>query len=221
MEGVSTARVDLHRLRLLLDRAQAIVDASPHKEQLWQSAGDLIMGIPSKLHDLELSLDRTSYAMVMMGESFLRGRIPLQDRNRVDEGMKAHPMVQKESLVARVARRHLASQVAPSAESHFFDGPRNREVREFALSSAITNLPDAAGVAIRYMDNADETPRQSIRDSKNAPPPPLKIREAPGGADFSTLNRYLVETDQPGNEGVPEGRDDIPKHPILKTKNNP
>lgn len=220
MEGVSTARVDLHRLRLLLDRASAMIENSPQKEQLWQAAGDLIMGIPSKLHDLEVSLDRTSYAMVMMGENFLRGRIPLQDRTRVDDGMKSHPMVQKESLVARVARRHLASG-APSAESHFFDGPRNREVREFALSSAITNLPDAAGVAIRYMDNADETPRQSIRDSKNAPPPPLKIREAPGGESFSTLNRYLVETEQPGNEGVPKGRDDIPKHPILKTKNNP
>lgn len=218
MEGVATARVDLHRLRLLLDRAQTLVDTSADKEQLWRVAGDLILGIPTKVHEIEVALDRTSYAMALMGEDFLRGRIPLDDRSRVEEGIKPHPMTQKESvLAAKVAGRYLDNKkVAPSAEDHFFDGPKNREVREFAISGAISNFPDSAAVASRHMDLSESKVKEAVKDSKNAPPEPLEIRKAPGGKDFSTLNRYIVETEQPGNKGVPEGRDEIPKHPILK-----
>lgn len=223
MEGVTSARVDLHRLHILLDRAQALVDNSVAKEHLWQVAGDLILGIPAKLESVENSLDRTAYAMTKMGEEFLRGRLPLEDRLRVDEGVKSLPPTEKESIQARVARRFLHADYdgrpqTPSAEFHFFDGPKNREVREFAVSKAITNESGVASRAVKEMDNSKDTVKSAVKDAQNTPPTTDKILEKPGAKDFSTLNRYLVETEQPGNKGVPNGREDIPKHPILKTR---
>lgn len=220
-EGVTKSRVEVHRLKLLLDRALILVDQFEAKEHLWQVAGDIIQGVPERLAQTELALDRTAYALVLMGEDFLRGRLPLDDRRVVDDGIKTTPLVEKESLASRVARRHLAGEgVAPSAEFHFFDGPKNREVREFALSKALTNYPSEAAVAVRHMDNTDTTPGKAKKDAEDTPPTPLVIEKKPGGKQFSTLNRYLIETEQPGVSGVPEGRGDIPKHPILKTRSS-
>ena len=87
-EGVTQARVEAHRLRLMLDRAMSLVQTSVAREHLYQVGGDLIQGFPERLSELERSLDRTSYALVVMGEDFLRGRIPVDDRYVVDEATK-------------------------------------------------------------------------------------------------------------------------------------
>ena len=98
----------MHRLRLMLDRALELVETSEEKDHLWQVAGDLIIGFPERLTEVERSLDRTAYALVVMGEEFLRGRLPIEDRYVVDESMKVHPYSSdkrtKESLPSRVAK---------------------------------------------------------------------------------------------------------------------
>lgn len=220
-EGVTQARLEAHRLRLMLDRAMALVHTSPEREHLWQVGGDLIQGFPERLSDLERALDRTSYALVVMGEDFLRGRIPADDRYVVDEATKTHPYAgprtKGESLVARVARRHMASSLfgavgaAPSAEHWFFDNPEKRETREFAEVGALSNLPPTAAKAVKEFESPDRTVGEAKQEAKVSPPPPLKIEKKPGGKQFSTLNRFVVETEQPKAGKVPQGREDIPK----------
>jgi len=225
-EGVTQARLEAHRLRLMVDRAMAMVETSPEKEHLWEVGGDLIQGFPERMSALERSLDRTSYALVVMGEDFLRGRIILDDRNVVDEATKSHPFARRrtkeDSQAARVARRYLASLddgillaqpeiPALSAEHHFFDNPKNRETREFAQTGALSNLPSIAAKAVKDMAHADVSVGQARADAKEAPPTPVQIVREPGGKQFSTLNRHVVQTEQPKTKGVPTGRDELPK----------
>lgn len=221
-EGVVQARVDAHRLRLLLTRALSLVEASEAKEALWQMAGDLIQAIPDRLSEVELHLDRTAYALTLMGEDFLRSRLPLDARYRVDEGAQANPMVgprTKDSSAARVAHRFLqGGAAAPTAEDYFFDNPQYREVRQFADSGAITNYPSAAAVAVRYMDNTELTVPEAVRDSHQAPFTPEENEETPGSHEFNTLSRFLINTEQTEGPGIPQCRDDIAKHPKLKLK---
>lgn len=221
-EGVTRARVDVHRLRLLLNRALTMVELSDAKDHLWQVAGDIIQGVPDRIQDVETALDRTSYALALMGEDFLRGRLPLDDRYLVDEGARSNPTsgpMEKDSMSTRVAGRYLqAMGVAPSAEGHFFDRPDKREVREFAQSGAISNEPSAAAIAIRHMETADVTVSEAVRESKDGPPTVDDILEDPGADTFSTLTRFLIQTEQPGVMGVPKCRDDINKHPKLPTQ---
>lgn len=87
-EGVAAARVEAHRLRHLVNRALKIIDRSEHKESIYQRAGDLIVGVPMRLDRLEGLLDRTSYALTLMGKDFLKGRITLPDRQMVDEAVE-------------------------------------------------------------------------------------------------------------------------------------
>jgi hypothetical protein len=219
-EGVTQARVEAHRLRLMLDRALALVNTSPAREHLWQVGGDLIQGFPERLSDLERAIDRTSYALVVMGEDFLRGRIPADDRYVVDEATKTHPYAgprtKGESLVSRVARRHMAAKgAAPSAEYWFFDNPEKRETREFAETGALSNLPPTAAKAVKEFEAPDRTVGEAKLEAKIAPPSPLKIEKKPGGKQFSTLNRFVVETEQPKAGKVPQGREDIPKAKVI------
>ena len=100
-----------------------------------------------------------------------------------------------------------------SAEGHFFDRPRSREVREFAQSGALTNDTGIAGAAY----HAGEGDRKLQRAVKNSPLTVDEILdETPGSKDFSLLSRYLVQTEQPTDPGVPQSHDDIPKHPDIK-----
>ena len=104
--SVADARVESHRIRHLVNRGQKIVENSVAKDHLYEVAGDLIMGIPERLSHLERLLDRTSYALSLMGEDFFRGRLSLDDKEMVDQAVKfsqsAFP-----STVQRVASRFL------------------------------------------------------------------------------------------------------------------
>lgn len=117
-EGVSSARVEAHRLKHLINRAMKLVEQSDHKEHLHQVAGDLIQGAPRRLERLELDLDRTSLALSKMGEKFLEARLPLHDKQMVDEavlpafGGGGHRYASTEALVIdRVAVRFLLAQL--------------------------------------------------------------------------------------------------------------
>jgi hypothetical protein len=205
-----------------------LVETSQAKEHLWQVAGDLIQGFPERLGDLERALDRTSYALVVMGEDFLRGRIPADDRYVVDEATKTHPYAAPRqkgtTMVARVAQRYMVARwgeihgVAPTAEEYFHDNPKKRETREYAQADALSNDPPVAVKAIKEMDSPAESVSEARAEAKAAPPTPNDIKKKPGGKQFSTLNRYLVVTEQPGVRGVPTHRDDLPKHE--KSKGN-
>jgi len=201
-EGVTQARVDAHRLRLMVDRVMALVESSSEKDHLWQVGGDLIQGFPERLGELERALDRTSYALVVMGEDFLRGRIPMDDRYVVDEATKSHPYAEprkKDTAAARVARRYLQSQaeeVPRSAEHYFFDNPKRRETREFAESDALSNFPGIAAKSVKEMDNSTLSVSQARSDARQAPPTPTEIKKKPGGEQFSTLNRLVMETEE-------------------------
>jgi hypothetical protein len=202
----------------------ALIETSEAKDHLWQVGGDIIQGLPQRLSELERALDRTNYALVVMGEEFLRGRIGIDDRTEVDEAIKTHPYAgvrqKQDSLAARVAARHLRAQfgagAAPSAEHWFFDNPEKRETREFAETGALSNLPPTAAKAVKEFAAPDRSVSEAKQEAKVAPPPPLKIEKKPGGKQFSTLNRYLVQTEQPkAGKKVPQGREDIPKAKVI------
>lgn len=86
-EGVVAARVEAHRLKLLLNRALKLVEQSEQKEHIQQVAGDLVKGAPVRLEKLEMDLDRTSLALSKMGETFLEARLSLHDKNHVTEAV--------------------------------------------------------------------------------------------------------------------------------------
>ena len=114
-------------------------------------------------------------------------------------------------FLSRVAASELA--VAPSAEEHFFDNPQKREPREFAESKAISNSKEIATKAIPVLDLPK---RQELKRVRESPPTPTQNLEQPGSKDFSTLSRFVVETEQPTSPGVPQGHDEVSKHPDLK-----
>jgi len=92
-EGVTSARLEVHRLRHLVTRTLQLVEASPAKEHLYEVAGDIIQAVPTRLEALETDLDRTAYALSVIGEDHLRDRLPLADRKVVDEAVeKAKPL---------------------------------------------------------------------------------------------------------------------------------
>ena len=90
-EGVAEARVHTHRIRHLVDRALSLIEQqSPeNQEKVYQQGGDIAAGIPQRLEELERVLDSTSYALSKMGQDFLRGRIPIDDRAKVEEAIKS------------------------------------------------------------------------------------------------------------------------------------
>jgi len=86
--GVANARVEAHRLRHLVSRATKLVEGSDQKEHLYQVAGDVIVALPTRLTNLELLLDKTALALSKMGESFLEARLPLAEKNEVEEAVE-------------------------------------------------------------------------------------------------------------------------------------
>lgn len=102
-----------------------------------------------------------------------------------------------------VSQARMASG-APSAEQHFWHNPERYEVREFAETKALSNDPEIAADAGKDMGLTRREIRQDVKESEASPPLPTEIEDEPGGGQFSTLNRYLVQTDQP-DSGVPAG----------------
>ncbi len=86
--------------------------------------------------------------------------------------------------------------VAPTAEDDFYKNPEKREVREFAETGAVTNDPAVAAKASQKQ-NLDLPKKQTVSDAKAAPPTPKEIDRKPGGKSMSTLNRFVVESEDP------------------------
>ena len=76
-EGVTSARLEAHRLNHLMTRGLKIVEGSKAKDHLYQVAGDILLAAPKRLQALEIDLDRTALALSKMGDSYLSARLPL------------------------------------------------------------------------------------------------------------------------------------------------
>lgn len=87
-EGVTSARLNAHQLQHLLNRAQKLVDGSDYKEHFYQEAGDIIVSSPKRLEVLINDLDRTALALSKMGEVFLRARLPVTDKTKVEDAVE-------------------------------------------------------------------------------------------------------------------------------------
>jgi len=87
-EGVVSARVEAHRLHHLINRAVSLVENSAEKAHIKQVAGDILMGVPRRLDQLERHLDRTALALSKMGAEFLEARLPISDKTEVDEAVQ-------------------------------------------------------------------------------------------------------------------------------------
>lgn len=109
-EGVTSARLEAHRLRLLLTRALTLVEKSNQRDHLYEVAGDVIQAVPTRMDRLERDLDRTSYALSVLGSDHLRDILPMVDRKMVDDATEhAHPFggSRMRTSVGRVADRHM------------------------------------------------------------------------------------------------------------------
>ena len=91
---------------------------------------------------------------------------------------------------------HRGASGAPSAEGNFRPNPRKEEVLEFAETGAVTNVPEIAADAA-VADNLDISAPEAVAEAEAAPPTPTEIKEGPGGDAVSTLNRYVVESEDP------------------------
>lgn len=109
-EGVSSARVEAHRVRHLVNRALKLVESSEMKAHLQQVAGDIILALPQRLDQMERHLDRTALALSKMGQDFLEARLPLSDKNEVDEAVQpAFGGGKMRTSVERLAQRWVAA----------------------------------------------------------------------------------------------------------------
>lgn len=85
MEGITEARVELHRLKHLTTRCMKLVESSARRDHLYQVAGDIIQDVPKRISRIENVLDRTALALSGMGDKFLSARLPLSDKLKVEE----------------------------------------------------------------------------------------------------------------------------------------
>ena len=88
IEAIANARVETHRIRHLLNRLLTMSQDPRYAETLNRLVGDVVQSTPSRVEQLELALDRASYAMAMLGKEHLKGRLPLNDLTKVEEAME-------------------------------------------------------------------------------------------------------------------------------------
>jgi hypothetical protein len=111
--GVNHARVDADRLRKMLSKIERLVEESAAKEHLYQVAGDVLLAFPATLQRLESQLDETSYALSLMGTDYLKDRLNLSERNKVDQVLDDSmplPAPQMRQSCERVAQQYLTKR---------------------------------------------------------------------------------------------------------------
>lgn len=87
--------------------------------------------------------------------------------------------------------------VAPSAKGDFYDNPRFYETHDFAESGALSN---SAVVVEKAAPELDVSTKKELKKVKDAPPTTGEILEEPGGEQFGTLHRLVVETEDPNGK---------------------
>lgn len=111
-EGVTSARIEAHRIHQHLSDVMAMIQNAPEKERIYQMAGDSILAVPKHMEQLERHLDKTGYALSVLGKDVIRDTLPVSDRKEVEEAMDSvTPMVQR--MARRVASRYLQADLNP------------------------------------------------------------------------------------------------------------
>ena len=163
-EGVSSARLDAHRLRHLVNRGLTMVEHSDHRDHLYQMAGDLILAVPQRLDALEGNLDRTTLALIKMGEDYFQARLPLSDKALIDE----------------------------TVQSTAFTGPRSKSSAEriawLYLQALNRSVQDMVGVKTIVNDTAEKG-LPSNTDKPQGPDNPLQGLPVP--SDYPNRDRTL------------------------------
>ena len=114
-EAATSARLDAHNIRHMVERWCAIAEASDHKEAVYAEAGDLIVNLPKSITELETTLDALSYALAALGQKQLRDRLPIDTKFKVDRALvdarlpmtvdESNPILPSKTSARRVARR--------------------------------------------------------------------------------------------------------------------
>jgi DNA-binding ferritin-like protein len=168
-----------------------------------RSRTDLI-GYFYALHDaLEKEFNYSAEQIGGMTNAWLRRRtMQLSDHlartgagadGAVERAMENAPAAYKQ--LSRITGGKLASD-APSAEGDFYKAPNKREVLEFARSNAISNSVAVAEKASEK-DHLDIPEKEAVAEAEEAPLLPTEIVEEPGGKAVSTLNRYVIQSEDP------------------------
>lgn len=172
-EGASAARIEAHRLRADLSRAMKLIESSGHREQVYRLAGDLLEQAPHRVTALERHLDRTCYALSLLGKDNLRDTLPLYDRKLVDDAVeRSSPMfpAQLTRSAERVASRYLEAR-APDLREIGYPGGSCQVIRRIrqALPPAVAEpLVDQVEVGLS-LESADLTPVYPPQVSEGIP----------------------------------------------------
>ena len=141
---------------------------------------------------------RTMQMAEQLADTDVRG---MTGEEAVSAAQEAAPAAYR--LMLRVTGEKKLGSGAPTAENDFYKDPAKREVLEFAESNAISNSVEVAEKASEH-DHLDISETQAIEEALEAPPLPTEIAQEPGGAALSTLNRYVIDSEDKGAaEGVP------------------
>lgn len=98
--------------------------------------------------------------------------------------------------------RSLIRKAMQTDEDKFYKDPRKVEVQEFAKSNAVSNDPTTFKNTLKE-DRGHDTPVRIEKQEFNASPEtPEEIKELPGGDDISTLNRFVVKSEEPDLQGA-------------------
>jgi hypothetical protein len=96
-----------------------------------------------------------------------------------------------------------------TAETYFVPQPKDYEVLELARSKAPSNDPIVIKNMIRQ-DQTDDSPRELKRKLEDSPLTVDEVLELPGAKMFSTLNRYVLKTDDPhAHPDLPSSREEV------------
>jgi hypothetical protein len=109
-EGVCDARVQVHRLRHLLNRLVELSKDPRYSELLNRLLGDIVRAGPERIDKIETILDSTSYALALMGEEHLKGRMSLENLTKIEEaveGVKPFGAPRERMSSQRLARWYL------------------------------------------------------------------------------------------------------------------
>ena len=138
---------------------------------------------------------RTMQMAEQLADSHVRG---MTGEEAVEAAKRAAPKAYRWMLRA-LGERKLAS----TDEAYFYKAPDQRAVLEFARSKAISNDVAVAEDAADE-DHLDIPESQAIAEAREAPPLPSEIAKEPGGAAVSTLNQYVIKSEDPvAEEAVP------------------
>lgn len=171
-QGVTSAKVEAHRLRHLVNRGLNLVEKSKHKDHLYQVAGDIIEDAPKKLDAIERALDRVSYALSTLGRKELKNQIPLADRTLVEETLyDVSPFAPTLQRAARgLARALEAYSKIPQEVSG---------VRTWLDEDSVKGIPRDRDLPDPLPPKAEALPIQDRREKRQIPQPSYRKTDEP------------------------------------------